>query len=186
MSKEERMRQQQRSRVKRAAKKISALLLVAAIVIGGGWLLVRYANKQAASLPGEKFTEQPAQHVTGTDHPAYNSNPPTSGWHWAQPANWGIYDRELPDEQVIHNLEHAGVWISYKPDAVDAGTVERLKAVVGRYPTKVILTQRTANDAPIALAAWTRLQKLESFDEAAIESFIKSYRGKIGPEPNAP
>lgn len=185
MAKEERLRQQQRARFQRILKKVIIILIVLAVVIGGGYLLVRSANKKVADLPGEKFAEQPAIHITGTDHPQYNSNPPTSGWHWAQPAKWGVYDRELPDEQIMHNLEHGGVWISYQP-SLDKETVGKLEAIVKRYPTKVILTPRKANDKPIALAAWTRLQKLDSFDESAIENFIKSYRGKIGPEPNAP
>jgi hypothetical protein len=50
----------------------------------------------------------------------------------------------------------------------------------------VIVTPRPQNDAPIAVAAWGRLLKLQRFDEARIFEFINRYRGKIGPEPNAP
>src|SRR3989344_5078 len=51
--------------------------------------------------------------AVGASHEAYNSNPPTSGPHYEQPSRWGVSQAELPDEQLIHNLEHGGIWISY-------------------------------------------------------------------------
>src|SRR3989344_32229 len=52
------------------------------------------------------------QHIaSGTAGSGYISNPPTSGNHWASPVKAGVYDKQLPDEQLIHNMEHAYVWI---------------------------------------------------------------------------
>src|SRR3989344_7719831 len=55
----------------------------------------------------------------GTVGSGYNSNPPSSGPHWQGPAKNGFYDTVLPDQQLIHNLEHGHIWIAYKPDVGD-------------------------------------------------------------------
>lgn len=129
----------------------------------------------------ETYPNQGAQHIPlGQAHPAYNSNPPTSGWHTAQTAQWGVFRREIPDEILIHNLEHGGIWISYK-DPNDTKLVEQLEALVSRYRSKVILAPRPKNDSPVVVAAWTHLLKLDGYDERRIEDFIKAYKNR-GPE----
>ena len=52
-------------------------------------------------------------HITlGDPHIPYNSDPPTSGPH-ASPVESGFYDTPIPDENIIHNLEHGFVVMSY-------------------------------------------------------------------------
>lgn len=162
-------------------KKIIIWVLILGVIAGGSVWLVRYSKKSAAEKPGEEIPVLGQGHVApGEAHEEYNSNPPTSGSHYAVPADWGIYDQELPDEQLIHNLEHGGIWLSYK-DPADTEIVSALKELVADYPTKVILTPRPRNDALIAAAAWGRLLKLESVDEKLIKQFIKAFINK-GPE----
>lgn len=128
--------------------------------------------------PGEAFPSQGREHIApGESHPAYNSNPPTSGWHYAQAAPPGAYRQEIPDEILIHNLEHGCVWISYK-DPKNTELVEKLDAIAARYPTSVVLAPRPKNDSAIAVAAWQRLLKIETFDQDQIEEFIKAWRNK--------
>jgi len=153
------------------------------------------ASPAAAAPQGTSATLQPREERprdAGTFHIApgkkgqgYTSNPPTSGEHYPGTVPWGVHNQVFPDELIIHNLEHAGVWISYR-DPNDSELAGKLAQIVDRYRTKVILTPRPANDAPIALAAWGHLLKLQVFDEARIVAFIEAYRGKVGPEPDAP
>jgi hypothetical protein len=161
-------------------------IVVFALMLGGIAGLARLQGNVSQSpedRPGETLAIQGQEHIAvGAAHPDYNSNPPTSGWHYAEPADWGIYDSELPDEQLIHNLEHGGVWISHKD--VDAGTLEKLKAIAAKYPGSVVLGPRSRNDAPIAIVAWGKLQKLQVFDQAAIETFIRANKNQ-SPEPIA-
>ena len=154
--------------------------IVVAIVIGYGLiLLVRQAQQPR---PGEAVATQGQEHIAvGASHPEYNSNPPTSGWHYTQPANWGVYQTELPDEQVIHNLEHGGIWISYK-DIDD--TAKTALEKIAKSNSKIILEPRSKNDAPIVLASWGRLQKFQTLDEQAILAFIDANSNK-SPEPFA-
>jgi hypothetical protein len=156
----------------------AGVVLVVVLVVGLG---IR-GRSAPAGLPGvEQFADQGGTHLQlGQPHPAYNSNPPTSGWHTPQTAGWGAHRSMVPDEVVVHNLEHGGIWISYR-DANDTTLLAKLEALVARYRSKVILTPRAQNDAPIAVAAWGRLMRLDAYDEDRIVRFIDAYRNK-GPE----
>src|SRR3954468_11549389 len=125
------------------------------IAMGLGFWLFTSSKKQTENLPGQAFESLGQTHITegSLDHPPYNSNPPTSGWHWPQPAQWGTYNTTQPDEQMVHNLEHGGIWISYQPDKVDQATIDKLNDFAKRYPL-IIVEPRAADDAPIVLAAW--------------------------------
>ncbi|MBP9802756.1 MAG: DUF3105 domain-containing protein [Candidatus Pacebacteria bacterium] len=132
---------------------------------------------------GQVFEEQKVSHIKpGEDHEAYNSNPPTSGAHWADQADWGVYDQPLIDEQAVHNLEHGGIWISYKD--IDEETKTNLIKIAKANSQSVILSPREGNDTSIVLASWTRLEKMDSYDAAKIIDFISRNKNN-SPEPIA-
>lgn len=162
-------------------KQIIIIVIVIVAVLGIGFWLFSAEQGIQENLPGVALENQGQEHIAqgSTDHPAYNSNPPTSGWHWPQPAAWGSYATAQSDEQLIHNLEHGGIWISYKPD-LDAQTIAQLNDFAKRY-RKIIVAPRVANDSAIALAGWARLQKLDRYDERLILQFIDAFYDK-GPE----
>src|SRR3989344_4041615 len=90
--------------------------LLVAVVIGGIYWVSTSADESSSNgvRPGEEISIVSREHINvGDPHEPYNSNPPTSGPH-AAPAEWGISSVEIPDENAIHNLEHGGIWISYK------------------------------------------------------------------------
>lgn len=148
---------------------------------GGDHATAGPALSGSARLVVETYPDQGRAHIAlGDAHPAYNSNPPTSGWHTPQAAPWGAFRTVMADEILVHNLEHGGIWISYR-DPTDTALVGKLEALASRYRSKVIVTPRPRNDAPIAVAAWTKLLKLQAFDEAAIVKFIETYKNR-GPE----
>ena len=143
------------------------------------------AQPAAAAGPSKpaivSVADQGRTHVLpGEPHPAYNSNPPTSGWHYPSTASWGFHNRELPDELLIHNLEHGGIWITYKDDQAPA-LVDPLVALAREFPRKLAITHRPKNDSPLAVAAWGRLMKLDQYDRAAIVDFYNRFKNK-GPE----
>ncbi len=126
---------------------------------------------------GKPVPIQKAVHISNPDeHEPYNSNPPTSGPHLGSTVGWGIYNTPLLDEQVLHSLEHGGIWISYKD--IDKQTKANLKAVAKANPGSVILSPRPNDDSNIALASWGRLLKLGSYDEQVILNFIRSNKNK--------
>lgn len=165
---------------------------IALVVLGVGIVLaisdqktskLETSGDSSAEQLGQSFENLGRDHIQPQQpHNPYNSNPPTSGPHLAQPADWGVYQSELPDEQLVHNLEHGGIWISYKD--IDPDTKAKLEAIGKANPGSVIITPRADNDSPIAIASWTRLEKLQSYDEAKILEFIKANKNK-SPEPEA-
>ncbi|OGE86502.1 MAG: hypothetical protein A3J48_00045 [Candidatus Doudnabacteria bacterium RIFCSPHIGHO2_02_FULL_46_11] len=166
-------------------KELIVIIVIAVIIAGGGLILALNQPETPAGQGqlGAEYAIQGAEHIdVGTDHIVYNSNPPTSGPHYVDPAALGFYAETLLDEQLIHNLEHGQIWISYK-DADDSVLAE-LRKIQSQNPGSVVVTKREANDAPIAVASWGRLMALESLDLAAIDQFIKANKNK-SPEPLA-
>lgn len=166
-------------------------LLVAGAFLGFPGITGGIANGSAdgptvngSDRPGQSYPIQGRQHVRpGQSHPDYNSNPPTSGWHYRKPANWGFYTRQLQDERVVHNIEHGGIWISYT-SAVNRTVLDKLRTIAHQYPKSVVVTKRDANDAPIAAASWGQLMELQQFDRQRIITFIDANMNN-SPEPFA-
>lgn len=186
----ERIERIESARRKRMQKRVFfivlAVLILAGAVIGG----VTHSKKRQANLPGTFYPSVGAEHIPFRAEPKtpYNSNPPSSGSHFSYPANWGVYDYEVHDQIFIHNLEHGGVWIAYKP-TVSSSTVEALKGIIDSFGgSKWIMAPRASNDADIAIVAWTRVLKfdlsggeLSEEQRKEIGRFYKAYKNK-GPE----
>ena len=137
-----------------------------------------------AKLPGTALPKLGQDHVPETERVKYNSNPPTSGPHYAIWAQWGIHAKAPLDERLVHNLEHGGVTISYKPDQIQGQVLEQIKAQVrelSKTNARIILTPRPNMDTAIALTAWGYLQKLDRYDPAAIQAFYDAHIAR-GPE----
>ena len=73
------------------------------------------SGSSGRTAPGETLPEQPySPHVEpGQEHLPYNSVPATSGWHYPFWASWGVHGNVIPDEVLVHNLEHGGVGVHY-------------------------------------------------------------------------
>lgn len=173
--------QAHRTELRKSVTRYALWIIVIAAVLYGLFLLA-----QSTAPDGEDFSVtydiQGQQHVAdGAPHPAYNSNPPSSGWHYASPARGGFYDEPLPDERVIHNLEHGEIWIAYHPDVSDE-TKDVLESFAGRY---VVVSPRRENNGDISLVAWGRVDTFDIengiVDEGRIRDFIKRYDNR-GPE----
>lgn len=119
------------------------------------------------------------------------TNPPSYGLHRyaissaghargapVQPT--GVHDEELPDVDVVHNLEHGHVWITYDPGQVSAADVDKLRALVETFGGRgqgIILSPRSANEDAIAAVSWAHLQTFNSLDLIALSNFIIANRG---------
>lgn len=139
---------------------------------------------QAVSSPVEgveEFEIVSQTHIPeGTKSQDYNSNPPTSGQHYPAPAKNGVHEEELPDQRLVHNLEHGYVWIAYKSD-ISGETKDKLKEIVEEDNWKVVMVPRSTNDVPVILVAWGRYLKMQEADFEKVKEFIETYRNR-GPE----
>ena len=173
---------QQEERRARKIKKISRWVLALIIVAGLAYGILEMAKRSNEARPGDHHAIEGREHIApGEEHEEYNTNPPTSGAH-GNPVPWGVYEEELLDENLVHNLEHGGIWISYKD--LNGEDIEQLRSIAKQYPRSVILTPRNLNDTSIAVASWGRLMKLDSVDEERIIDYIKQNTNK-SPEPLA-
>lgn len=147
------------------------------VVLIGGISLWAYSWLNRPLL-GELIEDMGRNHVAVGTAVEYNSNPPTSGPHYAEWTRGGIYDSAPDDGNLIHSLEHGYVIISYR----DNGLKDKLVAIANALGLKkLIVTPRENLDVPLALTAWTRILKLQSFDESQIRDFVDTFRN-AGPE----
>lgn len=161
---------------------------IVAIIIGvlGYLFYLAYAGAKANVPTGADmsvvYADQGRMHIqVGAEHPVYNSNPPSSGWHYASPVDPGFYDKAVPDEYIVHNLEHGDVWIAYRP-GIGKDVVEKLRAFAD---ARTVIAPREANTTDIALSAWAHVDafNIENglLNETRVHDFIARYKNR-GPE----
>ena len=175
---------------------VVAVAIGAVVAFGGGGTS---ANAAAAlDKAGCTLLEKPALRgvhsittPTGTS-PLWNTNPPTSGPHYEIPAVYGAYTEPVNMAQLVHNLEHGGIYILYGP-RVPQATVEQLKSFYDDHTRGTILAPLPSLGDKIALGAWTtkdandptdgtaHLAKCTSFDESAFAAFFDDFQFQ-GPE----
>jgi hypothetical protein len=128
-----------------------------------------------------------------TDPGQYNSNPPTSGLHYADEANAGFYDENIytyPAAYLVHNLEHGYVIFWYNCDLLDESACTELKSQIRTVMdelggTKLIGYPWDSLEVPLVITSWGRLEKFESFDAEKAKAFYRANLNRA-PEPNAP
>jgi len=97
------------------------------------------------------FDEEEAVHVDEDQELKSGTFPPTSGQHFATWAPFGLYDKELEDGFVVHNLEHGGVAVWHGPKVPDA-TVDAVAKLLDDEE-KWVVAPRSDIDGLYA-AAW--------------------------------
>lgn len=182
-----------------AGSGLLALAIVVGIVAlgGGGGGAGARAALEKAGCTLRTFKAQKGTHLTDLEaKPKWNSNPPTSGPHYVQPAIWGAYDEPLILVQVVHNLEHGGVYVFYG-DKVPQATVAELRGFYDGHVDGTLLAPLPSLGNKIALGAWVDetpgegddgqgvLAECTRFDEKAFSAFFDAYQFK-GPERFSP
>ncbi len=153
-------------------------LLTIALMTGLIWSSSKESNKRQAQLAkplmGEKIVDQGGNHVKDGTKVDYNSNPPTSGPHYVNPQSAGIYDKPIPDGNLVHSMEHGAVIIWYQSNLAK-DQIEQLKNIYYSVGVnKKIMVPRDNLDVPVALTSWGRLLKLQAIDEAQIKEFMET------------
>lgn len=117
----------------------------------------------------------------------YKTNPPTSGAHFPEWYEDGIYEPgSTPDlGKLVHTLEHGRINIQYKPGTPKA-IVDALEAVTAEKTGYHILLHENATgmDAQIAATGWTQLLTCPTYKPEVIDAlrtFYDEYVDK-GPE----
>jgi Protein of unknown function (DUF3105) len=135
--------------------------------------------------------EEGNTHFSNPDRvPDYQTNPPTSGDHYAGNENGsgaladGAYLNTPQVARAVHSLEHGRVEIQYSPDLSEEEQLE-IKGVFEESPQGVIMFPNPDMPYEVAITAWTQLAGCESYEGLptldVLRTFRDIYRGQ-GPE----
>jgi len=143
----------------------------------------------------------PANQALGHTHVPgpvqYSVTPPVGGNHNATWMNCGVYDKPVPAERAVHNLEHGAVWITYQP-SLPQSEVTQLRAFFGRQTVLspadaggsryVDLTPYPGLPAPIVVSSWGFQLRLTAPTDPRLQEFVNKFRvsQKYTPEYGAP
>jgi hypothetical protein len=140
------------------------------------------ANDLGQAIPPLSDTSHVAD---GTDPGPYNSDPPTSGRHYAQPAQAGFYDTDPwpvhPEGHLVHSMEHGYVIFWYNCDLLSESACTALKTQLKDVMTqednlKVIAFPWPSLDVPVVMTSWGRMLRMESFDPQRAAGFVETFR----------
>ena len=151
-----------------------------------GLIALKSMNKAPEQpRPGIAHADMGREHVKTKVYGG--DEPPTSGPH-AVALAWKAYNEEIPDVNAIHNLEHGGIYISYRPDLAK-DQVDKIKALfiapfsdTNFTPRKVIIAPRASNTSPIVMSSWLRSEKFTAFEQQPMIDYYVKNLGK-SPEP---
>lgn len=139
---------------------------------------------RAANCKLTEENDEGSDHVPPDTDVEYEANPPTSGDHFAVPAEDGAYVEAPETGELVHTLEHGRIYVQFDPDAPESVKGD-LKALYDEDPYHMVIAPN-ATDMPYEVAAttWTRTLGCPKMNEGvfdAIRTFRDEYRDE-GPE----
>jgi Protein of unknown function (DUF3105) len=164
----------------------AGIVIVVAVAIA---LLVIFMPRSVAAQGRQVPIEGNRQHVPQGQVVPYRNRPPSSGDHYDQPAGYGFFQREIPTGNWVHDLEHGGIVVLFRPDLCDQACQTQLQDTYNTAPSsavfpgtrKMLVTPYQDMDHAIAVVAWGWVDEMDAFDKDRILAFYKAHVDK-GPE----
>jgi hypothetical protein len=187
--------EQKKLRARRRYRRSNMVTIGVAVVVGSlvvfAIMLERGAGDEAIGVAAaeagcdqiEEHEPEGRQHVEDGVQVPYQTDPPTSGPHYAEWADPGFYEQPVPAENLVHNLEHGQLVIWYRPDASSEVLDDIRDFAEGTQPA-ILATPWPTIESPFSftITGWAASQSCEQFSEDALAEFRQRYQGK-GPEP---
>lgn len=126
------------------------------------------------------YDDLPTTHESGdVDYP---QSPPVGGPHDPAWLDCGVYDEPVPEENLVHDLEHGTVFLAHDPD-LDA---DQVAALAGLLPQNGIMAPYDDLGAPVVVTVWGRQLALTGADDPRLPLFLETFgAGQTAPEPMA-
>ena len=128
----------------------------------------------------QTFSGLSQKHLAQGQDQTYPQSPPVGGPHSSVWLKCAVYTGELPKVNVVHSLEHGGVWITYPP-GTKPDVVSKLDQYSGLNTEYVMVSPYDGQDSPIVVTAWGAQLKLTDPADPRIVEFIRAYAAN-GPE----
>lgn len=137
-------------------------------------------------VPGLTFRDQGHAHLSaGQPHPAYDTNPPTSGAHVPEPVT--ADGQDLNNDQLLEALELGNVVFMYGTPSPPAGLRALADSIAGSFNAPlassgeaVILAYRARIPGIVGLA-WTALVQARTAANPQLKSFAQYWLGRGAP-----
>jgi hypothetical protein len=160
----------------------------AAEITGYPYPVQRFEN-EAPSEEGRHFSQG---EFPGYNTVEYGTDPPTSGKHIGELAQPGVHDQPVPNEVMVHQMEHGYPIIWYNCDAEPAFDAEQCRdlrnalgeiaVAAGGDGIKLVMTPDTTMEHRIALTAWQYMDTMDEVDEERIRTFLETFECNYDPE----
>jgi hypothetical protein len=170
-------------------KAILGLGVVALVVV----VAIFYLQAQQPSKGGDPSNNVPALAATktfdyvGGDHTSdpvtYTETPPAGGPHDPTWDDCGVYTEQPRNENVVHDLEHGTVWVTYRPGLSQAD-ISSLETALGTVKSeKTILSPYPGLPSPVVVTVWNAQLHLTGADDSRLQEFLTFYGdGHTAPE----
>lgn len=135
-------------------------------------------NQASPPGPGEETDQQAATVLNSVNdpHEPYATDPPTSGPHVTQLAAHGYRTDTLVDEIQVANLSRGFVIVHFK----DAGLEAEMRQLAAEFEGHEVIVQPDAGlpaETAVALTAWGRIERLDTYDKGRVYNFVRNYAG---------
>ncbi len=130
----------------------------------------------------------PSGHVRNCTLVTYATNPPTSGPHYDNWAEYKTYDAPVAQGFIVHSLEHGAVAIHYNCDTTcdeDLAALADFLAAREADPVcfggirhRIIVVPDPDLEVRFAAAAWGFALRSDCFDLGALETFLDDHYGR--------
>jgi hypothetical protein len=181
--KEVRRIKQEIDRKRRQVIKISTIIVAISFGFSMIWAVSQPTQggvgdlKSNVTIEVETFESEGRDHIRiGDPTPSYKTLPPTSGPHSPDTVDYGYYEKPLPFELLVHNLEHGDIVIYYK-STLKEETKEHLKYLSSftKKGSGVIVVPNDEIAGEVVATAWTKRMTLSAFSEEKVGRFIYDY-----------
>ena len=160
------------------------VLLAVAVLVGAAGCGGDDAGGAATDGGGEAIegvqVERIGDYVHALEDFDYPDPAPSGGDHGPYALTCGVYEGHVPEELVVHSMEHGAVWIALGPTSTAEDREAATDLAEGR---KVVVSDVPDLAGPVELVAWGRRLPLDSVADPRAAAFVDaSIDGPGAPE----
>ncbi|MCL8024364.1 DUF3105 domain-containing protein [Nocardioides bruguierae] len=170
-----------RGSARRRVAVLAGVVVAGAAVVAAAAVPGSDAGIEATGLSAVRAYENlDRTHIQGDV--TYPHSPPVGGLHDPKWLECGVYSAQVREENVVHDLEHGTVLITYEPGLDDDG----IATLAALLPDNGILSPWPEQGAPVKVTVWGRQLDLTGPEDPRLPLFIEAFgHGETAPEPFA-